>query len=151
MSTTVWAVTSGSYSDYRVKALFPTEELANLAIANAPPYWNGYDVEAFELFDELPANIAIYERMATIWDDGEVLNHDHVPILRVEAAWDLTYPDRAVPVRWRWVRAPVHEQRDGGRLLVFGIDEERVMRVFSDKRAEILATPSLAMQKEARG
>mgnify|MGYP001377046339 CR=1 FL=1 len=54
---TVYAVTSGSYSDYRVDALYSTREKAEQAIAlSTNPY--GYDIEDYELD---PANAEVKE------------------------------------------------------------------------------------------
>jgi hypothetical protein len=54
------------------------------------------------------------------------------------------------PVTWRWVRAPVHDGK-GGRLEVYGTDEQRVRQTFSDRKAQLLTEDAFRMRREAKG
>lgn len=147
----VWLVSSGSYSDYSVHAAFTTKELAEetASVFNAATdSWHDYFVEERPLLSRPGEMVTTWRASVNIWDDGTTSDMREVSA-RVEPEVNLLYPEDAVPARWRWVRAPVHQGK-GGRLEVSGVDLERVRRVFGDKRAEILATPALARRKEAR-
>jgi hypothetical protein len=66
---TLYAVSTGEYSDYRVRAIFTTRELAeqHIAALEANNEWpNG--VEEYVLFDRLPERA--YEYRARIMPDG---------------------------------------------------------------------------------
>lgn len=52
----VWAVTTGSYSDYRVECLFTSRELAAAFVAID----DTFEVEAFPLFDRMPSRVVWY-------------------------------------------------------------------------------------------
>jgi hypothetical protein len=70
--TTVYAVSSGSYSDYGINHVFRTRELAEafLARATAVRGWQEYEIEEWELLDELPRAEARYRAYATLMPDG---------------------------------------------------------------------------------
>lgn len=77
MSTIVWAVTTGSYSDYRVKVLFSTKKLAEQhaeVLRGDPAGWDGdASVESFALLDRPPERIRVFYRWARIDTDGDVI------------------------------------------------------------------------------
>jgi hypothetical protein len=52
--TKIYAVTSGDYSDYRVNAIFTTEQKANDFKAGFPNETNFNDIEEYELDPEVP-------------------------------------------------------------------------------------------------
>jgi hypothetical protein len=78
MSTsTVWAVSAGSYSDYNVIAVFPSEELAEAHLAQlkeADGYYGGEAfVESFPFCPEPMEPTTVYTKMATV-EDGSLLD-----------------------------------------------------------------------------
>lgn len=106
------------------------------------------EVESLPYFDRSPERIEVHERQENVWDDGTTSDLS----VRVKVEWehDMLYPERIAPVLWRWVRAPMHKGK-GGRLEVYGTDPERVARVFSDRRAHLLAEDTFRMKREAKG
>lgn len=148
MSEHMWAVAKGSYSDYRVLCICPDKKTAEKIAAdvNGCSSWGEAFVEQFPLLSE-SRKVTTYELRCEVWDDGTTSETRYDE--RVEHEADMLYPERKAPVMKRWVRAPAHKKQ-GGRLEVYGSDRERVRRVFSDTRAELLATPSLRMRKEFR-
>lgn len=148
MSKHMWAVSKGSYSDYRVLCVCPDKKTAKKIAddINKCSSWGEAFVEQLPLLSE-SRNVTTYDLQCEIWDDGTTSETRYAE--RVEHEADMLYPERNAPVMKRWVRAPVHDNQ-GGRLEVHGTDEERVRRVFSYTRAELLATPSLRMRKEFR-
>ena len=148
MSKHMWAVSKGSYSDYRVLCVCPDKKTAKKIAAdvNGCSSWGEAFVEQLPLLSE-SRNVTTFDLQCEIWDDGTTSETRYGE--RAEHEADMLHPERDTPVMKRWVRAPVHDNQ-GGRLEVHGTDEERVRRVFSDTRAELLATPSLRMRKEFR-
>lgn len=138
-TTTIYALSRGHYSDYRVSALFPTQELAEQALAldraDEESYGDAF-IETFQLHDAVPEPITMHFKTVTIWDDGTTTHHTEYD--RTALPWNhLVAPHR---VHHRYIRAPIHNDQ-GGRLTVHGTDLEAVRRTFSDRRAELLATP----------
>jgi hypothetical protein len=80
-----------------------------------------------------PQKVTVLSRSVELWDNGTV--EDGREHTRDE--WDY---EAAPPVKWRWVRAPFHDNK-GGRLDVEGADHKRVRKVFSEQRARLLADP----------
>lgn len=144
MSREVWAVESGSYSDYRVHAVFPDKATAKAAAALG----NGYHVTALPELTMADLTLVIVLRMSiNIWDNGtETQEQQNV---RTEIPFDMLYPEDAKPAHWRWVRAPVHQNK-GGRLKVSGTDHERVRKLHTELRARLHAEDAFRMKKEAR-
>lgn len=144
----MWAVSTGTYSDYRVMCVCPTEDDAGAVAAKFNldgQHWCTARVESFPIITADVEQKLVATFMENLWDDGRTTDRRE----NVRYVWPFDYHGDEPPVRWRWVRAPVH-QGQGGRLEVTGTDLERVRRVFSDKRAEIIATPSLRTRREAR-
>lgn len=145
-----WVVSSGSYSDYRVLCVCDTEERANLVAASLRGDSEGWRsdavVEKLPLVDSDPEKIAILRLTTVISDSGSTTDTTE----RVEHEWsfDTTYP--LVRVAWRWVRAPIYNNT-GGRLEVYGCDFEAVRRVFSDRRAQLIAVDAFRLEREAKG
>ena len=131
----LWAVTRGSYSDYRVLALFGTEEQANEAASMA----GDYDVESFML---CPAgaefttdSVTTFSASQEFRDDGEVRD------LRISVdtepwfdRWRYCGPRPTV----RFVRAPAHKDL-GGRLEIQCTDREALMKAATDMKSQLLA------------
>lgn len=144
----MWAVSTGTYSDYRVMCVCPSEDDANTVASKFNASGDGWSPARAESFPIVSADVErhlVATFMENLWDDGRTTDRRE----NVRYVWPFDYGASEPSVRWRWVRAPNH-QGQGGRLEVTGTDLERVRRVFSDKRAEIMATPALRMRKEAR-
>jgi hypothetical protein len=159
MDGTVWTVERGAYSDHRVMCACETKAQAAGLVA---AYNAEEDTYQTAFVGELPV-VAEVERITTygmqldIWDDGTVSRpyqreRATTPLetTRTELSFDMLHPYRAKPVTWRWVRAPVHRGK-GGRLEVFGTDLERVRRVYSDRRAQLLAEDAFRQRREVKG
>jgi hypothetical protein len=150
--TEAWIVTKGEYSDYSVMCVCDTKERAEqiVALYNGDSAFSYGDarVEAVIYLDREPKKLTTYFRQVQVWDDG------HTDAERenqnVEWEFDLLWPERAKPVTWRWVRAPMHNNK-GGRLEVAGTSAKRVAKVFSEKRAQLLADDAMRMRQEIRG
>ena len=143
----VWVVSSGSYSDYRVHCAAPSKKAAQSIVAAL----NGddrieYFVERVPVFEKAE-RVTIYGLDAVIEDDGTVRRE----AARERDEWnvDPLYPERLRPATARWVRAPCYNGR-AGRLEVYGTDRERVRKTYSDMRAQLLADPALRSRKEFR-
>lgn len=78
-----------------------------------------------------------------LWDNGK----ESETKTSMRTVWPFAdYAGIPSAVSWRWVRAPVHNNA-GGRLTVEGIDHERVRKVFSERRAEIIGDETNQMRK----
>ena len=136
----VWVVSSGSYSDYRVHCAAPSKQSAKAIVAAL----NGdYFIEQVPVIDKAE-KVTIYGLEAIITDDGTVREES----VRDRDEWNVNplYPERLRPVTVRWVRALIYHQ--AGRLEVYGLDEERVRKTYSDMRAQLLADPALRKRRE---
>lgn len=144
-----YVVSRGTYSDYRVLAVADSKKRAKKMADALNEDVSSYDraeVETLPYFDRDPEKVTIYGLMAELMDNGSVRNERQAD--RVEWEHDTLYPEYAVPVHWRWVRAPMYHGK-GGRLEVHGTDRERVRKVYSEKRAEILSGEPLRARNEA--
>ena len=143
----VWLVSSGSYSDYRVHCAAPSKKAAQSIVAalnSDEQTRHHYFIEQVPVIDKAE-KVAIYGVEAIITDDGTVREES----VRDRDEWnvDPLYPQRLRPVTVRWVRAPIYHGR-AGRLEVYGLDEERVRKTYSDMRAQLLADPALRSRRE---
>ena len=143
---TVWVVSSGSYSDYRVHCAAPSKKAAQSIVValNATDNWTKYLVERVPVIEKAE-RVTIYGVEAIVTDNGTVREES----VRDRDEWnvDPLYPQRLRPVTVRWVRAPIYHGR-AGRLEVYGLDEERVRKTYSDMRAQLLADPELRKRRE---
>lgn len=133
---TIFAVSRGSYSDYRVLAVFEDEADAK-AWAAAMSVDGGYDhpeVEEFCLVVKgtSPYMVTTYYRSITFWDDGVIEDCG----VHSSTDWAIALYDGMPPVRphLRFVRAPCHDGR-GGRLDIRGSTAESVNKVGNDRIA----------------
>jgi hypothetical protein len=142
----VWSLSSGSYSDYQVLALFTTKKLAEAALVahQAEEEYPEARVEEFTLYDEVPERATVYLIVSVLWDDGREtasqLWGDSKPGVLTSTTklpWNHWY--RGTPrVKSSFVRAPVYKNQ-GGRLEAWGTDEQAVKQAFSDRKARIVA------------
>lgn len=147
MNETMWAISRGEYSDYRVLAVCASEAVAKEQLARMGGIeYDAARLESIPLLTEVVDQVQVLRMSVTIWDDGTTSND----FTSMTETWPFDSWEPVVPVSWRWVRAPMHKGI-GGRLDVRGTDHERVRRVLSDRRAELLATPSMAQRQEIKG
>src|SRR5207253_3337328 len=104
-------------------------------------------IEEMPMLSAVPEKVTLHERYVQVWDDGTT--SDQVEQVRTEWPFDMLWPERNRPVGWRWVRAPIHNGR-GGRLEVWGTSKGRVDKVFSERRAQLLADDAFRARSEAR-
>lgn len=146
MSDRVWLVSSGSYSDYRVLCAAPSKKAAQDIVdaLNATDEWAEYFVEQVPVIEHAE-RVTVYGLEAIITDAGTVREES----VRDRDEWNVNplYPERLRPVTVRWVRAPIYNGR-AGRLEVYGTDQERVRKTFSDMKAQLLADPVLRKRRE---
>lgn len=123
----VWAVSEGSYSDYCVRAVCSSKEIAEELSAKIP----GTFVESFNYISELPPSRIVY--IGTIWPLASFLANVSTVRIRTEA--DFTSDE------------PFHEPakliesnpRKTIRILATGTDCERVVKSVSDLYFRLLA------------
>ena len=150
MSAHRWVVSSGAYSDYRVVCVCDSKKRAQTVAAAMRGDPDGYRGDArveqlpFVNFD--PEKVPVYHRSVVVMDNGTTTSESQ----RVSYEWPFDQWEPLDPVSWRWVRAPVYAGK-GGRLDVRGTDEERVNRVFSDRRAQLLAEDAFRRSPEKQG
>lgn len=146
----MWAVNSGSYSDYRVVCVCDSKERAESVAKALREDEGGYhrDAQAEEMafVDYEPSKVRVYFRSVEVLDSGTTGKASE----DVREQWPFDSSHTLVSVEWRWVRAP-YIAHIGGRLDVHGIDEERVAKVFTEKRALLLADAVYRAQREAKG
>lgn len=135
----VWALSSGSYSDYTVLAIFETKEDAEAAAAMQGPaddWHSDKRVEEMSYYPKggAPKVVRIYDRQAQFWDDGTVdqerENH------RDEWEYDPLHGPASKRPSVRFVRPPIQKNK-GGRLEVRGLDKRAVDKAFSENAARI--------------
>jgi hypothetical protein len=148
----VWTIASGEYSDYRVHCACPSKEDADLLASrlNATRnsgYYDDFVVEELPVCDRDTQQVTVLYLTTTLWDNGTESDSGE----RLNTVWPFDYDESArLAVTWRWVRAPMHHHT-GGRLDVSGTDHERVRKVFSDRRAELLSDLALRKVPERAG
>lgn len=140
-----WVVSKGSYSDYRVLCVCPTKRDAETVASkyNAGDAYADARVESLMVVDATVKRVELLHLSTTLWDDGR--ETDQRETRRDEWPFDALYGIPAV--YWRWVRAPMHKDA-GGRLDVYGIDHERVRRVFSEQRAALISDDAYRSRRE---
>lgn len=139
----VHAVSTGSYSDYRVLCACPSAEDAEKLAARI-----GGEAEPFtlEVHSGDVAQILTYRMSIMLGDDGSEAHAREWT--SIEWPWEV-WP-KVTPVGWRWCRPLVYQGR-GGRLDVYGTDRTRVQQVYSDRRAMLKADDAMRAQTEAQG
>ena len=145
----MYAISKGSYSDYRVLAVCDSKKTAKALAAryNATEHYSETYVETILYVDNPDVQrVETLDLSITIWDDGSETD-DHISY-RVEWPFDPLYDSS--DCTWRWVRAPVHKGK-GGRLDVYGTDHERVRKVFGERRALLHTDDAFRSKKEVRG
>lgn len=158
MAKEMWAVSQGEYSDYRVQFLCETKEDAETAVKNwnekdgygAPfiesfPIYSASDVEVLETYS-IGCHLAVSDQI----DPRHQTQVDQGSYEYVYKSWafsgqnpedDMDHTNSKV--EWTWT----NYNEKVGYLHVRGQDRERVRRVFSDRRAELLANPPMMQEK----
>jgi len=124
--TSIWGVSSGSYSDYSVEALFSSEEKAQKFLDEYSKFEPDARLEAFDYDPEPP--VAIEVIVVHIDMEGNVLRVSGPRWVREGAVGFVGYGLADV---WR-----------GPRVLIWVVpttDKERAIKVANEKRAIILA------------
>ena len=148
---TMWVLSRGSYSDYRVLCVCPSKEEAIALrdrVNGSRTSWERVDVEELLLVDSAAQMVSVLTMSQVVGIKSGDL--DGGPHERIDVLWpfDTVYPLRAVS--WRWVRAPMYDGK-AGRLKVRGYDHERVRRVFSDRLAAFRSDHALRVKTEREG
>ena len=86
----IFALSSGSYSDYKVNALFRNEDDAKAVIATQD---YGFEIEEYDLFEETPKRRMLYHITASRRNNGLRWTSE------IEGGWRLAEWDRLV---WPW-------------------------------------------------
>ena len=141
----VWVVSSGSYSDYRVHCAAPSKEAAKAIVValNGDETCN-YFIEQVPVIDKAE-KVNVYGMEAVISDRGNLSGETTSE--RSEWNVDPLFPERMHPVTIRWVRAPCY-YGTAGRLEVYGTDRELVREAFASTKAQLLADPALRKRRE---
>lgn len=149
MSDKAWAVSKGSYSDYGVLCICPDRETAERIARDVNADQHSYGEAFVEQISFLTESrtVQTYGLECEVWDNGTTSETRERDMVEHEA--NMLWPERNRPVTKRWVRAPMYHNT-GGRLEVYGTDQERVRRVFSDTRAQLVADPVLRKRRESR-
>lgn len=133
---TIYAVSTGSYSDYRVRATFELEEDAKISAEamNAQDEWAEARVEVLSYYPagQTPTSQTVYYHGAHVQDNGVVTSeYDHGFV-----EWDFeafqTFENNRPDVRF-------HRGTGVGSLTVSGLDKQAVDQSFSDNLARIKA------------
>lgn len=135
---TIWALTSGAYSDYRVDALFETKELAEAVMRLDPSY---YELTSFPLHQQMPVRsmhhqIGVQRRAPWSGQTG---------VTEIRGGWWLIEVSRP---EWPWDWSPVRLRgtgdlkprtgfsRDLVRFTYEGTDREACLKAAHDKIRE---------------
>lgn len=151
MSDRIYVVSAGTYSDYAVLCACNSKSDAAIIakkVTDSGIGWRGdARVESLPVVTSDVAPVSVLRLSENIFDDDRLAGYDEQ--VRVEWPFDSLFGD-AVPLHWRWVRAPIHEGK-GGRLEVSGTDHERVRKVFSERKALLRTDDAFRARREVNG
>lgn len=125
----VFALSSGSYSDYRVSMLFASREEADATLAKLDPRGHGdWYVEEFDFIPEgASAPMRVVYEAAWSSRKTDVVVSDRIELGTAEAFHHAAH------------RYESYAGDGSYQVVARGTDRERVMKSVSDKRAECLA------------
>lgn len=133
----IYAVNAGSYSDYRVIALFSTESLAREFMA-AVPDGDYNEIEEYELN---PNTADLIRRGYSIWDVHMLRDGDTERVTRNTP--DL-YDVRNIGHRiWRRTQAPAYKGKGIPDILtstVWAKNETQAVKIVNEHRAQMIAS-----------
>lgn len=151
---TITVISSGQYSDYRVLGAVSSKEAADKIVERAnshsvdrdgyPTEWR---VETIKLIPDDVEPVSILRMWVDIQDDGTTKD---LPVQQ-DDVWEFDHYEDLHRVVWQWHRFPRTHEHKGGRLSVYGTEHERVRRVFSDRRAQLLAEDAFRMKPRDGG
>ena len=133
----IFAVSSGSYSDYRVNAVFSTEELAQeyMDVVKQSDY---NDIEEYEVD---PPAVNLLRSGYSVW--RVLMLHDGVveSVARTENEY---YDVEGTPRHWIWERtqAPAFKNKgipDALDSRVWAKTEKQAVKIVNEKRTEMIA------------
>ena len=149
----IWGISQGEYSDYQVLCLCKSKKVAEKVAkkVNENQRHDDARVESFLVFDESVTPREILSISQILPDD-----RSETPVqefISNEWPWNPESYERSRSneCRWSWQRPSFKGlllQSRGGTLSVWGLNHEQVRKVFTEKRAMLKATPSLAMQDQ---
>ena len=142
MAKTIYAVSRGEYSDYRIVALFSTEAKAQeyiAALKSKDQDFNEYnEIEQYELDPDTADRV---QRGYTVWivimlKDGTVERAE-------EGGTDSYYAENAPKFRiWERTKAPAYQGRgipDALDCNVWAKSQEQAVKIANEKRAQMIA------------
>lgn len=148
MSKKLYSVTSGSYSDYQVHAVFARKQDAEQAIREAPEkgFRDGYEISEMPYFPSgaLPVVATLHFISENWWDDESrtQYNERSEVVSELDPSWH-TWPDRPYV---RFVRAPMHKDK-GGRIEITVLDDMNLARkVYSDNKVQWEVVPGAFLE-----
>lgn len=138
---TVYVITQGSYSDYRVLGAAPSREVADAIVARMrlldPDAYDQPIVEEYEYLSvEDVKGYSTLHLQAHITRGGELLRAEEY----VYSGWDLGDTNRPPVVSDYY---PPGGYRIAGKLSVYGEDHELVRKVYSEKLAALRTDDAL--------
>lgn len=130
----VWPVSTGSYSDWNIHALYESKELANQAAEKLSKEggWIFSDAmvdKPLMVSDQLPVALPVLTLRCRIYENGTVEEGEP----EIENDWDFQDGEDLTSQRWGW-----YTEGHWGMLSVVGRDHDRVRKVYSDRKAEIV-------------
>ena len=134
----IYAVSSGCYSDYGVHAVCEDKATADAWVSAMQADSGGYHTDArVERLDFIPAGVepfrvTTWSQNVELWDDGRTETRGLWSRTELAAGMLLGIPPSRPRVRY--VRAPCHKNL-GGRLEVTGDSEEMVAKVVGERVA----------------
>lgn len=140
MKKTIYAVTAGSYSDYRIIGIFSTRERANDFIKYAPD--NSYnEIEEYEL-DSLDAVTSMIKRGYSVW---RVLMLRDGTVEEIKRCGTERYQVKNAEHHAIWKRTKADFYKDKGvpdvlQSYVWAKTEKQAIKIVNEKRARMIAS-----------
>lgn len=142
MPKTIYAVSSGEYSDYRITALFSTRDLAQAyidAVKRPDGYSDFNDIEEYELD---PDTADLMRRGFSVWN--VLMLHDGT-VERVGRSDNSLYDVQDAPSHYIWPRstAPGYKGTgavDGLQSKVWAKTEKAAVKIVNEKRLQMIAS-----------
>lgn len=137
---TIYLVTTGDYSGYRIHSAWSSQELAEAYIDRLD---EANEVEVFPIRSELPEPETLWTMTGEYAEQGEA--RPEVPE-EVRRWVDDLYPVQRTPVRHQ--RSVFRSRPPRIHLFVEGTDRDRVAKVFSEQWAQIVADYAIIIEKD---
>lgn len=141
--TTVYAVSSGEYSDYRPIVFFATRALAERHFtevqSDEDSWYSDAFVEEFEYLDRAPKRVKEHSIQACVKDGavfGPWMRQDTEPTLDTREVWEYSLESSRRPHVRIW-QAPA--SGTGWNLRVVGTSKAAVLKAYSDRLTKLVA------------